>query len=112
MTDSFSNHAPLIPMSEMFTSNAATNTTTAATAGPADAAAATSNTEQQQQGLRKGSRAYSLELIDNEIENLSSIQSKNNEEIKKRLTDIQSLRENNLVVAGALGGLKKLKEKL
>ena len=110
MTDSLSNHAPLIPMSEMFASNTTTAATAASTATAATAATASST--EQQQALRKGSRAYSLELIDNEIENLSSIQSKNNEEIKKRLTDIQSLRENNLVVVGALGGLKKLKEKL
>ena len=53
-----------------------------------------------------------LDMIDREVENLKKIQSDNNEEIKKRLTDIQSLRENNLVVVGALGGLKKLKESL
>lgn len=103
MPEHASNHAPLIPMSEMFA------TSTAASEVPKDTR---QPVEQQQPPSKKGSLSYSLELIDLELTNLTNIQSTNNEEIKKRLTDIQSLRENNLVVVGAIGGLKKIREKL
>lgn len=102
MSDSVPTHTPLIPMSEMFTTST-TSETHKDIRQPVD---------QHQQNPKKGSLAYSTEVIDSEIANLTSIQSNNNEEIKKRLADIQSLRENNLVVVGALGGLKKIKEKL
>ncbi len=92
------NHAPLIPMSEIFTSRTTAN-----------ADAATTATRDQ---TRKGTYIYTLDLIESEINNLTSIQTSNNEEIKKRLTDIQKYRENNLVVVGALGGMKKMREKL
>lgn len=93
---------PLISMSEMFTTS---TTPEAKTDGR--------QTVHQQQGAsKKGSVAYSHEIIDTEIENLSNIQTNNNEEIKKRLSDIQRFRENNLVVVGAIGGLKKIKDKL
>lgn len=104
MSNSVSHQAPLIPMSEMFTP-----TTTADSSK--DSHLPTGHQQHVQQP-QKGSLSYSLELIDNEITSLDAIQSKNNEEIKKRLADIQSLRENNLVVVGAIGGLKKIKEKL
>lgn len=102
MSDSVPTHTPLIPMSEMFATSTASEVNKD-THQPVD---------QQQQRSKKGSLSYSMEVIDLEIANLTSIQSNNNEEIKKRLTDIQSLRENNLVVVGAIGGLKKIKEKL
>lgn len=102
MPEHVSNHAPLIPMSEMFTTSSASEVRKD-TRQPV---------EQQQLPSKKGSLSYSLELIDLELANLTNIQSTNNEEIKKRLTDIQSLRENNLVVVGAIGGLKKIREKL
>lgn len=92
------NHPPLIPMSEIFTSRTAADTDAAITA-----------TRGQ---TREGTSSYTLDLIESEITNLTSIQTNNNEEIKKRLTDIQKYRENNLVVVGALGGMKKMKEKL
>ena len=100
MSDSVQTHTPLIPMSEMFATSTDVNKDIH------------QPVNQQQQGSKKGSRSHSMEVIDLEIANLTEIQSNNNEEIKKRLTDIQSLRENNLVVVGAIGGLKKIKEKL
>lgn len=89
---------PLIPMSEFFTSRTTDDTDAAITA-----------TKDQ---TKKGTPNYTLDMIESEITNLTSIQTNNNEEIKKRLTDIQKYRENNLVVVGALGGMKKIKEKL
>ena len=106
MPEHVSNHAPLIPMSEMFTTSTASEVPND-TRQPVE-----QQQQQQQQPSKKGSLSYSLELIDLELANLTNIQSNNNEEIKKRLTDIQSLRENNLVVVGAIGGLKKIREKL
>lgn len=101
MTDSgVSSQNPLIPMSEMFMSNTATE-------NKKDA-----RQHADQQVTKKGSMSYAQEMIDNEIASLQKVQSNNNEEIKKRLTDIQALRENNLLVVGALGGLKKIKENL
>lgn len=97
MNDSASNHAPLIPMSEMFMSST-----------PESKDARQSADKQSS----KTSPSYVLDLIDNELESLVKIQNSNNEEIKKSLTDIQRLRENNLLVVGALGGLKKIKDKL
>ena len=102
MTDNGSNHAPLIPMSEMF----------GAVAENSRDKTQLTDQSHQQQLPKKGSTSYSQDVIDREIANLDAIQSKNNEEIKKRLTEIQSLRENNLVVVGALGGLKKIREQL
>lgn len=98
-TDSASNHAPLIPMSEMFMSN---TTECQDARQPAD----------KQQSSKRTSSSYSFDIIDNELESLAKIQDSNNEEIKKRLAEIQRLRENNLLVVGAVGGLKKIKEKL
>lgn len=94
MDNSVANHAPLIPMSEMFLSGT------------------DKNARKPMEQDKKESLSYALELIDAELASLNTIQCTNNEEIKKRLTDIQSLRENNLVVVGAIGGLKKIKEKL
>ena len=103
-----SSHSPLIPMSEMFMS--------AAPAEERESAASKGNSGADEQACKntatKGSLSYALEQIDREIAGLTDIQSNNNEEVKKRLTEIQSLRENNLVVVGAIGGLKKLREKL
>ena len=83
---------PLIPMSEMFSS---------------------STTESKDVRQKSGQPPSSTkDLIDIELETLTTVQTSNNEEIKKRLTDIQSLRENNLVVIGAIGVLKKLKKNL
>ncbi|CAN0370567.1 unnamed protein product [Ectocarpus sp. 12 AP-2014] len=99
MNENVSTHTPLIPMSEMFGSN--TN----------ERMASRQPTEQQE-CLQKASLAYVLEIIEGELDSLSKIQTSNKEEIKKRLTEIQSLRENNLVVVGAIGGLKKIREKI
>ncbi|CAM9101276.1 unnamed protein product [Ectocarpus sp. 8 AP-2014] len=66
----------------------------------------------QQQFSKKASLSYMPEMIQSELDSLSKIQTSNNEEIKKRLTEIQTFRENNLVVVGAIGGLKKLMEKM
>lgn len=95
MNDGTTNNATLIPMSEMFMS------------GTAESKEKRQPVEQQ---LSK--RESTPELIDKELESLVKIQDSNNEEIKKRLTDIQRLRENNLLVVGAISGLKKIKEKL
>lgn len=100
-----STHSPLIPMSEMFTDSAANNKDNNNNIGGADEQA-------RKNPATKGSLSYALEQIESEIAGLTDIQSNNNEEVKKRLTEIQSLRENNLVVVGAIGGLKKLREKL
>lgn len=61
--------------------------------------------------LRKPSDRAVFDSIDSEINSLVTIQASNNDEIKKRMTEIQSLRESNLVVVGAIRGLKKIKEK-
>lgn len=47
-------------------------------------------------------------VLKDEITRLTETQTKNNDEIKKRVTELQSIRENNLVVAGAVSGLKKV----
>ncbi len=47
-------------------------------------------------------------VIRAEMEHLTRTQERNNDEIKKRASDLQALRENNLVVAGAVSGLKKV----
>lgn len=98
MNDSTTNNTPLIPMSEMFMSSTAENKEIRQPA--------------EQQLSKRASPSYAPELIDKELESLVKIQDSNNEEIKKRLTDIQRLRENNLLVVGAISGLKKIKEKL
>ncbi len=53
-----------------------------------------------------------LKIITDEIGKLSTTQDKNNEEIKKRMSDLQALRENNLVIAGAVSGLKKMAQEI
>lgn len=111
MADRVQSHGPLIPMSEMFMQQSTSGTTTG-TAALESRTDCREVAEQNQANSKKGSLAHALEIIDSELTNLSSVQSKNNDEIKKRLTDIQSLRENNLVVLGAIGGLKKMKENL
>ena len=85
----------LTPVSEMFASATAAETQKVA-----------------EMSSKKGTLSYAQEMIGLEIDKLQHIQSENNEEIKKRLKDIQGLRENNLVVAGAIGGLKNVKEKI
>lgn len=100
MNENVSTHTTLIPVSEMFGS---TN------------GGGSSDSRQpfdQKQSSNKSSLSYALEIIEIELASLSKIQTSNNEEIKKRLTEIQKFRENNLVVVGAIGGLKKLKEKI
>ena len=99
MNENVSTHTPLIPMSEMFGSS--TNESNDSR-----------QPMEQQKSLQKASLAYVEEIIESELCSLTKIQTSNNEEIKKRLTEIQSFRENNLVVVGAIGGLKKIKEKL
>lgn len=100
MNENVSTHTPLIPMSEMF--------------GPSTNESSDSRQPimEQQKSLQKASLAYVLEIIESELGSLTKIQASNNEEIKKRLTEIQSFRENNLVVVGAIGGLKKMREKI
>jgi len=99
--DGISKQNPLIPMSDIF-SPPSTSQYNKDSRKQIDSPAAQS----------QPANPSVLDLMDKEIANLQKIQADNNEEIKKRLTDIQSLRENNLVVVGALGGLKKLKESL
>ncbi|CAN0448788.1 unnamed protein product [Ectocarpus sp. 12 AP-2014] len=99
MNDNVSTHTPLIPMSEMFGSNTKESI-------------ASRQPMEQQKCSQKASLAYVLEIIDGELDSLSKMQTSNKEEIKKRLTEIQSFRENNLVVVGAIGGLKKIREKI
>lgn len=98
MTENSSNDAPLIPMSQMFM---ASTPEANESQQPAD-----------RQSSKKASPSYTLQIIDSELGNLGKVQTQNNEEIKKRLTEIQTFRESNLVVVGAIGGLKKIKEKL
>lgn len=99
MNENVSAHTPLIPMSEMF--------------GPSTNDSGDSRQPmEQQKSLQKASLAYVLEIIQSELDSLTKIQTSNNEEIKKRLTEIQGFRENNLVVVGAIGGLKKIREKI
>lgn len=47
-------------------------------------------------------------VIMEEIDQLAQKQDKTNEEIKRRVAELQSLRESNLVVAGAVSGLRKI----
>lgn len=99
--DGVSKQNPLIPMSDIFS--------------PSSTSQYNKDTRKQFESPVARSQPATpsvIDLMDKEIANLQKIQTDNNEEIKKRLTDIQSLRENNLVVVGALGGLKKLKESL
>lgn len=107
MTESVQSHGPLIPMSEMFMqSTSGAGATVESNKDRRDVA------DQHQTSSKKGSLSHALEIIDSELANLGKVQSNNNDEIKKKLTDIQSIRENNLVVVGAIGGLKKMKESL
>ena len=99
MNEKVYTHTPLIPMSEVFGSN--TNESNDSR-----------QPVEQQKPLQKASPAYVLEIIESELDSLTKIQTFNNEEIKKRLTEIQSFRENNLVVVGAIGGLKKMRQKI
>jgi len=99
MNENVSTHTPLIPTPEMFGSS--TNESNDSR-----------QPMEQQKSLQKASLAYVEEIIESELCSLTKIQTSNNEEIKKRLTEIQSFRENNLVVVGAIGGLKKIREKI
>lgn len=47
-------------------------------------------------------------IINNEITQLNQKQDKINDEIKKKVAELQSLREKNLVVAGAVSGLRSI----
>lgn len=89
-----SNNAPLIPMSEIFMSGSDESPRTG------------------KEHDHRGSVSHVLSLIEKEIIHLNNIQSGNNDDIKKKLTEIQTIRESNLVVVGALGGLKRIREKL
>ncbi|CAM9106511.1 unnamed protein product [Ectocarpus sp. 12 AP-2014] len=99
MNESVANNAPLIPMSEMFLSSTKEGSEPRQ---PAD----------HQHVSKKASLSYVLQMIESELDNLAKLQTKNNEEIKKRMTGIHGFRENNLVVVGAMGGLKKIRDKL
>ncbi|CAM9204977.1 unnamed protein product [Pylaiella littoralis] len=92
MSKDSTTHAPLIPMSEIFMPG--------------------TGTDESEDHDHAGSNGHALSLIESEISHLTGVQATNNDEIKKRLTEIQALRESNLVVAGALGGLRKIKDKL
>lgn len=54
----------------------------------------------------EGSRV--VDIINAEIETLTKSQEKNNEEHNKRVKEIQTIREHNLVISGAVSGLKKV----
>lgn len=56
----------------------------------------------------EGSRI--VDIINKEIETLTKSQEKNNEEHNKRVKEIQTIREHNLVISGAVSGLKKVLE--
>lgn len=98
MSDIDPTHTPLIPMSEILMSG------TNESSGPRQ--------PPEQQSSKTTSSSHVLEIIESDLKSLSNIKNSNNEEIKKKLTEIQSLRENNLVVVGAIGGLQKIKEKV
>jgi len=51
-------------------------------------------------------------IIDSEMKRLIGTHEKNKEEITKRLTEIQTLKENNLVMLGAISAIKKLRSEL
>ena len=54
----------------------------------------------------EGSRI--VDIINEEIATLTKSHDKNNEEHNKRVKEIQSIREQNLVISGAVTGLKKV----
>ena len=58
----------------------------------------------------EGSRI--VDIINAEIETLTKSQDKNNEEHNKRVKEIQTIREHNLVISGAVSGLKKVLESI
>ena len=47
-------------------------------------------------------------IIRKEIAHLVQLQEKNNNDIKTKAAELQGIRENNLVVSGAVSGLKKV----
>lgn len=49
-----------------------------------------------------------VSIIKKEMSHLVQLQEKNNEDIKKKAAELQGIRENNLVVSGAVSGLKKV----
>ena len=51
-----------------------------------------------------------IQKIDDELKRLNETQEKTTSEIKKRVTEVQSLKDNNLVIAGAAAALKKIRE--
>lgn len=49
-----------------------------------------------------------VDIITGEIETLIKSQERNNEEHNKRIKEMQVIREKNLVISGAVSGLKKI----
>lgn len=92
---------PLLPISDLISSdisNTASDISTKVDLAVAD-------------GLQKAKGKENdrvTSIIRGELEQLTQTQAKNNEEIKKKASELQSLRENNLVVAGAVSGLRKV----
>jgi hypothetical protein len=63
------------------------------------------------EGLKKvkaGENDRVTRILEDEIAELLLAQEKNNDEIRKRALDLQTLKEKNLVVAGAVSGLRKV----
>lgn len=49
-----------------------------------------------------------VDIINGEIATLTKSHDRNNEEYNKRVKEIQAIREQNLVISGAVSGLKKI----
>ena len=61
----------------------------------------------------KGSETERIRTIMNdEISRMSTVQEQNNEEIRKKASDLQVLKDKNLVLAGAISSLKKVMESI
>ena len=58
--------------------------------------------------IKGGEGARIVDIINGEIVRLTKSQEKNNEEHNKRVKEIQTIREQNLVISGAVSGLKKI----
>lgn len=64
---------------------------------------------EEMNSIKKAERSRWESIIDSEIKTLIGTQEKTTEEIKKKLTEIQTLKEHNLVISGAISGLKKVR---
>jgi len=60
--------------------------------------------------IQKAEKESILKKIDVETKTLVGKQEEIQAEIQKRVTEVQTLKENNLVLAGAISSLKKIRE--